>query len=193
MPPGPNVGGSPPSVARPSTETVDLQPSHNPFRNPSRSPSPEVKRQWRGPSIELHATGGRPTTLRHHFPGKSAWAKVRLMLRIGSLVCSVITGMLVGAVIATWKHTRGQRWEDEMLWPKNPQLVPTYYMITASVLTIVAHLGLIIAHCGNKERYLTEAYTKRDRVMFSFLFFLPSFPRFPLYFFCITPNCLPLE
>ena len=175
MPPGPNVGGPPPTVATTSTGTG------NPFRDISRSPSPAVKHQQRGPSIELHATGGRPTTLRHHFPGKSAWAKVRLLLRVGGLLCSVVTGLLVGAVVATWKHTRGQRWEDEMLWPKNPQLVPSYYMIAVSVVTIVAHVGLIIAHCGNKERYLTEAYTKRDKVMFPLFAFI-VFPTSPSFF-----------
>ena len=183
MPPGPNAGRSPPTITTTTTSAVGTAPAErdSSFRDVSRSPSPlpAVKHQWRGPSIELHATGGRPTTLRNHFPGKRSWANVRLLLRVCSLVCSVITGLLVGAVIATWKHTRSERWADEMLWPKNPQLIPTYYMISASVVTIVAHLGLIIAHCGSKERYLTEAYTKRDRVMFPLLFFFFFFYRFP--------------
>ena len=191
MSPGPNAGGSPPSITTTTTTTTTVgtaptERGDSSFRDVSRSPSPlpALKHQWRGrggPSIELHATGGRPTTLRNHFPGKRAWANVRLLLRVGSLLCSVVTGLLVGAVIATWKHTRSERWMDEMLWPKNPQLVPTYYMISASVITIVAHLGLIIAHCGSKERYLTEAYTKRDRVMF---------PPFFFFFFYLAKPCI---
>ena len=89
-------------------------------------------------------------------------------------MCSVVTGLLVGAIFATWKHTEGEELENEKLWPDNPQLIPTYYMIAASIVTIVAHVGLIIVHCRNRERYLTEAYTKRDRVMFFFSFLSSS-------------------
>lgn len=37
-------------------------------------------------------------------------------------------------------------------------------MLTASCVTIVVHIGLIISHSLDKEKYLTEAYTKRDKI-----------------------------
>ena len=37
-------------------------------------------------------------------------------------------------------------------------------MLTASCITVLVHIGLIISHCGDGERYLTEAYTKQDRI-----------------------------
>ncbi|KAF8473278.1 hypothetical protein BDZ91DRAFT_780044 [Kalaharituber pfeilii] len=115
---------------------------------------------------------GAITGLRARFPGKSTWAKVRLVLRIMSLLCSLATGLLVGAVLVTYHKTKGKRYRDEMLWPKNPMLVPTYYMLIAAIVTIIVHIGLIISHFYDRSRYYTEALTKRDKISSWIQFFL---------------------
>ncbi|KAI5809094.1 hypothetical protein DFH27DRAFT_251018 [Peziza echinospora] len=148
----------------------------NPFHDPpggSRQPQSYEDFRATGKSIELHdrdtflgagqgprASGG----IMAQIPGKKTWARVRLVLRILSLLCSVVTGGLIVAVLMIYMKTKNRRFRDEMLWPKDPMMVPTYYMLVAAIVTVLVHIGLIISHFYDKSKYYTEAYTKRDRI-----------------------------
>lgn len=155
----------PPSPSPDPASTTQRFPesttSYADFR--SKNPSSEhLELQDRTKSLPggVHSGGA----FRRHAPGKRTWANVRLALRFLSLVCSILTGIAIGFVLATFTSTRHDRWRDELLWPKDPQLVPTIYMMAAASITVLVHIGLIISHFVNRERYLTEAYTKRDRI-----------------------------
>lgn len=65
----------------------------------------------------------------YRIPGKSLWAKIRLFLRVLSVLASLTTGLLVGLVLKKYMETKHQRNTEELFWPKDLKLEPTYYMI----------------------------------------------------------------
>ncbi|RPB20233.1 hypothetical protein L211DRAFT_530801 [Terfezia boudieri ATCC MYA-4762] len=132
---------------------IELQPFSYP------TPPPQTPPPGRG-----YTPGGSLTTLRRRIPGKRTWSNIRLCLRFLSLLLSLSTAFAIAFVFYTFSRTRHHRWRDELLWPKHPQLIPTIYMLTASFVTVFVHIGLITSHYWDRERYLTEAYTQRDKI-----------------------------
>ncbi|KAF8453503.1 hypothetical protein BGX38DRAFT_1141545 [Terfezia claveryi] len=168
-PPNPFADPAPNPFADPAPTRTTLPQGDSHFRSPHLPPKPIELQPLSNPTPPRplgrgYTPGGYLTTLRRRIPGKRTWSTIRLYLRLLSLLLSLSSAFAIAFVFYTFYRTRHHRWRDELLWPKHPQLIPTIYMLTASIVTVFVHIGLITSHCWDRERYLTEAYTKRDKI-----------------------------